>query len=318
MGCLQSCFLHCIKRCGCCICDCCFGLKGKAFCTLHETSPGKTVFNGPFDLILYDKWIKQTELYQNRVAIFKELQRLLIPNKNVVEDQVILDVGCGTGAFTEVMAKALMLHASDTMVCLDASPQCIHYVRTRVVEKLVPRIVSDTLSRSSMSFSAGADLEKLHFEYFCNNDARDDSAPDNALCIDSNYGDNDISIAFMSLVLNHVSVRRGDRHCLMKQLFSVLKPNGAFVLFEFGIRFMQQFTSDAQSGGGGGAVGGGDNEQLLTVEADDDTQHGFASSEALQRYVEGYGFTLETRIMEDTFGDDFWLFVFRKPESAVI
>jgi len=346
MGILQSCFLHCIKRCGCCICNCCYGLNGKAFCTMCETASGKTVFNGAFDLILYDKWVKQTELYHHRVEIFKQLQRVVIPNKNVVEDQVILDVGCGTGAFTEVLCNAFMPNSGDKLLCLDSSPQCIHFVRTRVVDKLVPRIVSDTLSpvlqshsengRSmSMTFAdhcAKSDDKPSSFVYFCNeptDEPTDDATPPpNALCLDAGARgydkNNPVSVVFMSLVLNHVSVHRDppwNRHCLLKELFEVLKPGGAFVLFEFGCDFMRQFKSTAQSaqGGGGrrgGGGGAGDNVQLLTVA--DDQQHGFASSDELEKYIKGFGFTLETRVMEDTFKDDFWLFVFRKPAYAVI
>ena len=143
--------------------------------------------------------------------------------------------------------------------------------------------------------SARPDLEKLHIENFNNDvDAEVDGEP-RPLRIETNYVDNDINIVFMSLVLNHISVRKGDRHRVMRRLFAVCKPGGAFVLFEFG-----------DAAGAGDADQG--KEQLLTVDGDEDKQHGFANS---------YGFTLEKQIMQEEFGDVFWIFLFRNPASAV-
>ena len=94
MGCIESCFLHYMKRCGCCICDCCYGPGiERSYCCQHETGDGQTVFNSPFSLILYDKWCKQSQVYHFRQQIFDELSELVIPNKNIIEPRIILDAG---------------------------------------------------------------------------------------------------------------------------------------------------------------------------------------------------------------------------------
>ena len=295
MGIIQSCFLHCLKRCTCCICDCCYGSgTNKAFCTLHETKPGKTVFNDPFSLILYDKWAKQSEVYLEREKIFTEIAPMVI-NRNVVTERLVIDMGCGTGVWTESLCKTFMPGRTGKVICLDTSPQCLHYVRTRVVEKMAVEQLSSDL-----------DLEQFHFEYFYNEP--------NKLCLETaNYGRDDIDIVFMAFVLNHISAPKGDRHCIMKELFKVCRPGGHMILFEHGSEFMAQFQDGAK-----GAVGGMDESrdvELLAGSVLDEDVYGFESAKELQRFVEGYGFDCISRVMDEQFGDRFWLFVFEKPAS---
>mmetsp|Transcript_56653 Transcript_56653/g.50978 ORF Transcript_56653/g.50978 Transcript_56653/m.50978 type:complete len:284 (-) Transcript_56653:60-911(-) len=282
MGCIESCFLHCMKRCGCCICGCCYGPSSKKlYCTLHETGNNETVFNSPFSLILYDKWTKQSDLFLNRVAIFEQLSNLIKFKEN--NSNTILDLGCGTGAYTEILCKTFMSSTSDTLICCDTSPQCIHFVRTRVVEK------NDDLNSKD-----------YHIEYF-NNDS-------NKLCIDSNYNTNQINIIFMSLILNHISVFTGDRHSILKEVYEYCKPGGSLIIFEYGTAFMRQFESNNDG------KEEDDNQQLLKNAGDDD--YGdikFKSCDALQRYVQEFGFQFQTRIMDETFGDNYWILLFKKP-----
>ena len=274
-----------MKRCPCCICDCCYGSSEKAFCTLHETKNGKTEFNSPFSLILYDKWCKQNDLYQNRDRIFEQLLDVIIPNKdNRSQKRIILDLGCGTGAFTEILCKTFMSSNNDTLICLDSSPQCIHFLRTRVIER-------------------NKDLNnKYNFEYF-NNDS-------NTLCLQSNYNKNDIDIIFMSFVMNHISTKNGDRHSILKEVYQYCKPGGTFIVFEYGTQFLDKFKDNKS-----GKNDEKENDQLLKNDQIDtiDTAQ-FPSCDALISYVEGFGFKLSAQIMKETFADKNWILSFNKPE----
>merc|ERR1712048_1503530 len=195
------------------ICDCCYGSALQhSFCNLHERGKGQTVFNSAFGLILYDKWIKDTPVYHERAQVFEKLS---VAMKGIDSDLVILDIGVGTGAFTEALADAFMHNQSDTLAVTDISPQALHYVRTRVVEK-------------------NEQLRNKRIEYF-NNDP-------NTLALDTgNYGDNEIDIAFMSFTLNHISAGNGDRHCILKEIYNYCKPNGYFIVMEFGSDIMQKY-----------------------------------------------------------------------------
>lgn len=263
---------------------------------MHETKPGQTVFNDPFSLILYDKWAKQSEVYLERDAIFQEIAPMVI-NRNVVTERLIIDMGCGTGVWTESLCKTFMPGRSGKMMCLDVSPQCLHFVRTRVVEKMTPQ------------FSEELDLTNFKFEYFDNEPSK--------LCIENaNYGRNDIDIIFMAFVLNHISAPKGDRHCIMKELYKVCRPGGHFILFEHGHQFMAQFKSDNANGTAGGVNEDRDVELLAGSANEEDASYGFESAGELQRFVEGYGFHSLGQVMEETFEDRYWLFVFEKPNSS--
>lgn len=265
----------------------------KAFCTLHETDSGQTVFNDPFSLILYDKWAKQSEVYLNRDAIFAEIAPLVI-NRNVVTERLIVDMGSGTGIWTESLCKTFMPGRSGKMICLDTSPQCSHFLRTRVVQRMAPQLTADV------------DLSNFKFEYFINEPSK--------LCLDSaNYRRNQMDIIFMAFVLNHISAPKGDRHCIMKELFKFCRPGGHLIVFEHGHEFMAQFETEQRATPDDESR---DVELLAGSANEDNASYGFDSAGELQRFVESYGFDFVERIMDEKFGDRYWLFVFEKPNSS--
>lgn len=218
-------------------------------------------------------------------------------NRNVVTERLVVDLGCGTGVWTESLCRAFMPNRTGKVICVDTSPQCLHYLRTRVVEKMAPQLTSDI------------DLEKFKFEYFYNEPSK--------LCLDTaNYGNNMMDIIFMAFVLNHISAPKGDRHCIMKELFKVCRPGGHLILFEHGSEFMAQFQDNASGDAGGGMDESRDVELLAGTANEEEEMYGFESAKELQRFVEGYGFDCISRIMDEEFGDRYWLFVFEKHASA--
>mmetsp|Transcript_58523 Transcript_58523/g.96923 ORF Transcript_58523/g.96923 Transcript_58523/m.96923 type:complete len:290 (+) Transcript_58523:32-901(+) len=288
MGCAIHCVLHCLKRCGCCICGCCYSpALVKGFCTHHQTEDNKTIFNSPFNLILYDKWCKEGEVYQQREAVFDQLSNIVIPNKNLVQERRVMDVGCGTGAFTEMLCKTFMLSGSDALILCDTSSQALHWMRTRVIERMDTSLMG-----------------QYRVEYY-NND-------NNKLCLESNYEHNEIDIAFMSFALNHMSVQTGDRHCMLTEIYSYCKPGASFIVIEHGTKFLAPFKDDV---GKQPINNPTDDQELLTADTVVDVNLGFASCDALVQFVEGFGFKLETRVMESTFDDQQWILVFKKPKD---
>eukprot|EP01084_Bolivina_argentea_P069412 126296_1 len=284
-GCIEGCFLHCMKgTLNCCICDCCYGKYRTGFCTHHETSDGKTVFNDAFALILYDKWSKESTVYEHREQIFHDIYRYGITDQNVVRNFNILDVGCGTGTFSEVLGETFMKHHDDTLICLDVSPQCLHWVRTRVVED---------------PFGV---LHDKHVEYFLNEA--------NTLCLETNYDENDIDVVLMAFTMRHISVKTGDRYSMIKELYKVCKEGGIFIVIENGPGFMNQFvnsdaleeTTDKEQ----------DDAGLLENAQNPTVDDSLKSCESLQQYVETFGFIFVAKIMEDTFGNNQWILLFRK------
>ena len=282
-ACLEGCCLHYLKRCPCCICDCCYGSALKpSFVHRHERKGmgnKKTVFNSAFGLILYDKWVKESDVWMNRERIFDAISSAMDGyNKKVVVDLVVLDVGVGTGAFTEALSDKFLENPNDTLICTDISAQSLHFVRTRVVDK-------------------NEKLKNRRIEYF-NNDA-------NALCLDNNYNDNEIDLIFMSFTMNHISATNGDRHAILKEIYALCKENGFFILFEFGSDFLKQYEAK------------NDEENADKALLNDNENDGaFKNWEAMKAYVEEFGFEFVQRIMPQTFGDNFWIFLFKKPAKA--
>jgi len=264
---------------------------------MHETDSGETVFNDPFKLILYDKWAKKSEVYLQRDDIFAEIAPMVV-NRNVVTERLIIDMGCGTGVWTESLCKTFMPGRSGKVLCLDVSPQCLHYVRTRVVKRMGPG-------------TSELDLTKFKFEYF-NNDPGNLSL-ENA---HANYGRNDIDIIFMAFVLNHISAPKGDRHTIMQELFKVCRPGGHLILFEHGNEFMAQFQKGQGNGDGGREDEEHDVELLAGAANEENETYGFDSAGELQRFMESYGFDCISRVMDEKFGDRYWLFVFEKPNTS--
>merc|ERR1719410_2197869 len=97
-------------------------------------------------LVCYDKWCKEDSIvYKHRESIFDQISKYNINGDTtrriqsveeelVDKDMVILDFGCGTGIYTEMLCKTFITDSRDTLLCMDISPQCIQFVRNNVVE----------------------------------------------------------------------------------------------------------------------------------------------------------------------------------------
>merc|ERR1712176_757411 len=107
--------------------------------------------------------------------------------------------------------------------------------------------------------------------------------------------------------MNHISAKNGDRHCIFKQVHALCKQNAFLIVFEFGTQFLKQYeqtNNDEQ------------NVQNALLSKENETKTSFEDWNAMKAYVEDFGFEFVQRIMPDTFGDDFWILLFKKPKSA--
>eukprot|EP01084_Bolivina_argentea_P295900 509555_1 len=282
---MGTCLASCLYTCECCVCDCCYVCLMNGYCGKHDGAPGENMFNSPLGLTIYNKWCKDDETYKFRNEIFNEVSRSANNGKlevneedKVDEDLVVLDFGCGTGIFTEILCQTFLTNHNDTLICMDISPQCIQFVRDKVVE-------------------SNKDLKHFHVEYYCNNE--------NSLDLETRYNENSMDIILMSFVMHHISIQNDNRDCILKELYKACKINGILVIFEYGPEFMKEMHGKYHH-----KIH--DEQQPLK---DDENMNTFETFEDIKQYVETFGFVFGERIMEDTFGDKQWLLLFRKTEQ---
>merc|ERR1712157_651925 len=121
----------------------------------------------------------------------------------------------------------------------------------------------------------------------------------------------------MAFVLNHISAPKGDRHTIMQELFKVCKPGGHLIVFEHGNEFMAQFQKVENNEPVSTIYNDEHDVELLAGNANQENDtYGFDSAGELQRFIESYGFDCVGRVMDEHFGDRYWLFVFVKPDSS--
>ena len=172
---------------------------------------------------------------------------------------------------------------------MDVSPQCIQFVRNRVVND-------------------NKNLKNNHIEYFCNDP--------NSLCLETNYNSDDIDIIIMAFVMHHINKKNGDRESTMKEIYKACKPGGIFVVFELGKDYFKDKGHDKKVYD---EPKSREEEEKQPLTADHDNDHGhdeedkFENVEEIKEYVEGFGFRFDEQIMEDTFGDKEWILLFKKP-----
>lgn len=201
--------------------------------------------------------MKQDRVYAEREKIFDEIKQSVQCASNDT-NFTVLDLGCGTGAFTPILAETFIKATSGTLICMDISPQCLQFVRNRVVD-------------------SDHDLKDLQIEYFCNEPG--------SLCLESAGSSSpNIDVVIMSFVLHQISLKKGDRDSIMKEVHAACKVNGLLIVFEFGT----------------------DNQEK------EDALASFEGADVINQYVEQFGFQFEKRIMEYTFGDSRWISMFRK------
>lgn len=283
-------FASCAFSCNYCICPCCYPFLTDGKLGKHDGAEGKSLFTDPLGLVVYDKWCKEGFVYKHREALFEHISKATdggkiqsIEEQKMDDDLVVMDFGCGTGIFTEILCNKFVTDSRDILLCMDISPQCIQFVRNNVVD----------------NGKAG----QAHVEYYCNDP--------NTLCLDNldnRYDDNGVDLILMAFVLRHISKKNGDRDSILKELFKSCKVGGTFVVFEYS----EQFIADRAEKHGHKIH---DEERPLMIEEEDNMMEGFKDCDELQEYIQGFGFQIQERIMEDVFGDNQWMLLFRKPRG---
>lgn len=276
---MGACAAPILSTCECCISDCCWGCVD-----------GDNIYTDQLGLILYNSQRKKSNVYHMREEIFNEIAASTdggrIQSKDeekIDEDLIILDFGCGTGIFTEIICQTWLTNDKDKLLEMDVSPQCIQFVRNNVIEN-------------------NNHLKNFHIEYFCNES--------NSLCLeDSNYDNNKIDIIIMAFSLSYIA-NKNNRDQIMKQLFNASKTGGIIVIFEYDRNKYKEDKSNKIK----------DEEQQPLKAGDgleNDTNKGYGNEEELKQYVESFGFeygeTLSDKFEETL--DDEWIILFRKPES---
>ena len=297
-------FASCAYTCNQCICPCCYpwltgGKLGKT---------DQNLYTDPLALVVYDKWCKEDIVYKHRELVFEHISKATdggriqsIEEEKMDEDLVILDFGCGTGIYAEILNEKFVSDSRDTLLFMDLSPQCIQFVRNNVIE-------------NSRKF------QYTHVEYYCND-------PDTlSLChfcaytrvfvilftlysldnLDNKYDDNGIDVILMAFVLRYISKKNGDRDSIMKELFKACKVGGTFVVFEVSEQFIAQRAEQH---------GHKIHDEQRPLMNEEERMEGFKSCDDLVGYIEGFGFQLQERIMEDVFHDNQWILLFRKPRG---
>ena len=158
------------------------------------------------------------------------------------------------------------------------SPQCLQFVRQHVVEN-------------------NKELNHCHIEYYCNEP--------NSLCLEK-YNDSGIDVILMAFVIHHISAESGDRDSILLEVFKSCKVGGIFAVFELGPDFIKEMESKH------GSHKMQDEHEPLNKKSNMD---GFRTSDEIQEYVEGFGCKFVEKIMEDTFGENYWILLFTKPSQ---
>eukprot|EP01083_Nonionella_stella_P302850 1045854_1 len=291
------CLASCLYTCDCCISPCCYGCLMHGCCGKHDGDDGDNMFNSALGLVIYNKWVKsESPAYLHRKALFdhvlgftdggKILSREATDHsiKKVDNDLVVLDIGCGTGVFTEILCHTFLTTPDDTLICMDISPLCLQFVRDRVVD-------------------SNKQLRNLNIDYFCNES--------HSLALGSNHSDNKIDVILMAFVLHHISPENGDRENILKEAYKACKVGGTFTVIELGPDFLK--GDDHHHGHGHHGAKVHEHEEQQPLKESHGHMHGFENCDALQRCVESVGFRFADRICTDMLGvNTQWALVFRK------
>ena len=287
---MGACAASLLSACDCCISDCCYGCLDDGMCGKVNGPDGDNIYNSPLGLVLYNSQRKQSNVYNMREEIFNEIAASTDggriqsnEDEKVDEDLTILDFGCGTGIFTEIICQTWLTNDRDKLLEMDVSPQCIQFIRNNVIE-------------------SNKKLKNFHIEYFCNDP--------NSLCLeDSNYDNNKIDIIIMAFSMSYISNKK-DRDQIMKQLYNACKSGGIIVVFEYDKNYKGNKPNKIND------------EEQVPLKGDDglenDINRGYGKEEEIKEYVESFGFEYGETIsdkFEDSLGDTQWIILFKKPIS---
>jgi len=207
-------------------------------CSKKQDGPN-SLFDNEITLVVLDKLSKGDKLnpsYKHIDEIFAEIS-LLYKQQNVADAEkkddsqqntIIMDIGCGTGNHIEILCKTFLSdnNIKDKLICLDYSVKAIEFAKNRTIQK------NKYLQTQNIEF-----IQTKH----------------NSLCLTSQYDSNAINLCLMAYVMHHISMADKSRDLILKEIYKCLKPNGLFVVFDFGVQFMKSLRSG--HGGHGGKHG---------------------------------------------------------------